>query len=130
MAGKVMVRVSREQLHRMVERAITALPERFRAALEEVRVEVVDRPTRRQLQSVGLAEDELLLGLYEGTPITERSVSDGPRLPEVIWIFHEDLEDAVETEAELEQEVRVTLLHELGHHFGLDEDELDALGFG
>jgi predicted Zn-dependent protease with MMP-like domain len=117
-------------MHEMVADAIASLPAQFRGALEVVRVEVADRPTRRQLRSVGLAEDELLLGLYEGVPLTERSVTDGPTMPDVIWIFHQDLEDACETEDELAQEVRVTLLHELGHYFGMDEDQLDELGFG
>jgi predicted Zn-dependent protease with MMP-like domain len=124
------VRVSRSELHRMVEQAIAALPERFRQALDVVRVEVADYPTSEQLRSVGLADDDLLLGLYEGTPLIDRTLDDTGRLPDVIWIFHEDLEDACETEDELQEEVRITLFHELGHYFGLDEDELDRLGYG
>ncbi len=114
----------------MVETAIAALPEQFRQAFEVVRVEVRDRPTSEQLRSVGLADEDLLLGLYEGVPLTERGIDDTGRMPDVIYIFHEDLEDACDTEDELAEEVRVTLFHELGHYFGMDEDDLESLGYG
>lgn len=119
----------RRQLHQMVESAISQLPDQFRQAFEVVRIEVRDRPTLEQLRSVGLADEDLLLGLYEGVPLTERSIDDTGRMPDVIYIFHEDLEDACETETELQEEVRITLFHELGHYFGMDEDDLDRLGF-
>ncbi|MFT3788959.1 MAG: metallopeptidase family protein [Tepidisphaeraceae bacterium] len=124
------VRVERQRLEQMIEAAIASLPDQFRSALDVVRIELRDRPTRRQLRSVGLADDELLLGLYEGTPLTERHIDDTGRLPDVIYLFHEDLEDACDSEDEFQSEVRITLLHELGHYFGFDEDQLDALGYG
>jgi predicted Zn-dependent protease with MMP-like domain len=124
------IRVTAEQLHAMVQEAILQLPPRFRAALEVVPVRICDRPTPAQLQSVGLDESELLLGLYEGVPLTLRSVNDGPRVPDRISLFHEDLEDACDSVEQLREEVRITLFHELGHYFGFDEDELDALGYG
>ncbi len=114
----------------MVEGAIAALPDQFRQAFEVVRIEVRDRPTPEQLQSVGLADEDLLLGLYEGVPLTERSIDDTGRMPDVIYIFHEDLEDACDSEDQLAEEVRITLFHELGHYFGMDEDDLDRLGYG
>jgi predicted Zn-dependent protease with MMP-like domain len=122
--------VTDDEFTELVARAARSLPDEFRHALDVVRVELRERPTRAQLRSVGLSEDELLLGLYEGTPLTERSVYDDARLPDVIYLFRHDLEDACDTRDQFEQEVRVTLLHELGHYFGLDEDELDTLGFG
>ena len=124
------IRVTSEQLDEMVARAIAQLPAQFRSALEIVPVQIRDRPTAAQLQAVGLDESELLLGLYEGIPLTERSVSDSPRVPDRITLFWEDLEDACESREQLEEEIRVTLFHELGHYFGFDEDELDALGYG
>lgn len=109
----------------MVRKAIASLPDRFREALDIVRVEVRDRPTRSQLASVGLREEELLLGLYDGIPLTERTIHDPPRPPDVIYLFKEDLEDACDDIEQLASEVRITLLHELGHYFGFDEDELE-----
>lgn len=114
----------------MVQKAIASLPQKFREALDVVRVEVRDRPTSTQLESVGLDEEELLLGLYEGVPLIERTVNDAPRPPDVIFLFREDLEDACDEVGQLEDEVRVTMLHELGHYFGFDEDELERLGYG
>lgn len=123
--------VSRERFAELVERAIAGLPPQFARALEEeVRIEIRDRPTRRELKSLGLDEDELLLGLYQGHPLTERSIESSGRLPDVIHVFQEDCELVSDSEAQLVEEVRVTVLHELGHHFGLDEDELSRLGFG
>jgi predicted Zn-dependent protease with MMP-like domain len=122
--------VSDRAFDELVKQAIARLPDEFRQALDVVRVEVRPRPTAAQLRSVGLSEDELLLGLYEGVPLTERSVQDGPRTPDAITLFKEDLEDAVDDEGELQEQVRITLFHELGHYFGFDEDQLDALGFG
>lgn len=123
------IEVSDEAFDAMVRDAIADLPDEFRAALEVVRVEVRDRPTAEQLASVGLSEDELLLGLYVGVPLPERSVQDAPRLPDVIALFKQDLEDACDDLQTLRREVRITLYHELGHYFGFDEDGLATLGY-
>ena len=122
--------VNDSEFARLVEAAIAELPERWRRAIEEdVPVEVRDRPTRRQLESVDLEEHHLLLGLYHGVPLTLRSVEDNGRMPDVIYLFKQDIEDAADGRDDLVEQVRVTLLHELGHHFGLDEDDLDRLGY-
>jgi predicted Zn-dependent protease with MMP-like domain len=123
-------RVSRKRFGELVEEAIAELPEPFAAFLEEVPIEIRDRPTPKMLRSVGLEEDELLLGLYVGRPRTERSVEESGRLPDVIYIFQEDVEEVCENEEQLVEEVRRTVLHEIGHHFGMGEEELDELGFG
>lgn len=122
--------MSKAEFARLVEKALADLPEEFARALDEVAMEIRDRPTREELADVGLGEDELLLGLYIGVPLTERSVSDSGRLPDKILIFKEDCEIACDSEGELVREVRITVLHELGHYFGLDEDELGEVGFG
>ncbi len=122
--------VSETKFAELVERAIASLPKPFSDALEEVRIGIRDRPSKRELKSLGLRESDLLLGLYHGRPRTERSVEDNGRFPDVIYIFQEDVEDASDSEAELVEQVRTTVLHELGHHFGMDEDDLEELGFG
>ena len=115
---------------RLVEEAISRLPDRWRHTIEsDVPVQIHPRPTRRQLRELGMDADELLLGLYEGIPLTERHVEDPTRIPDVITLFKEDIEDASEDREDLVEQVRITLLHELGHHFGLDEDDLDSLGY-
>jgi predicted Zn-dependent protease with MMP-like domain len=114
----------------LVSQAVRGLPEQFARALDEVPIEIRERPSRKLLRSLEMKDDELLLGLYQGRPRTERSVEDSGRLPDVIYIFQEDVELVSDSEAELVQQVRTTVLHELGHHFGMSEDDLDALGYG
>ena len=121
--------VGKDRFARLVERALAELPAQFAEFLEEVSVEVRDRPTPRELRQVGLKRDELLYGLYHGRALTERSIEDSGRLPDVIYIFQEDHELVAENEADLVREVRTTVLHEVGHHFGLDEDDLERLGY-
>jgi predicted Zn-dependent protease with MMP-like domain len=77
-------------------------------------------------------DDELLLGVYQGASLMDRAESEGrgTPVPNHILIFREDIELVSENEADLVREVRSTVLHEIGHHFGMDEDDLDALGYG
>jgi len=100
--------VTRKEFEEVVTRVIAGLPARFARALEsDVRIEVRNRPTPKQLGDLGMDEDELLLGLYEGVPLPERNVDDGPRLPDVITLFFDDACDAVD-ELNLGDEIDVT----------------------
>ena len=120
--------VSEQEFQRLVEAALARIPERFRRVVtEDVPVQVADRPPRKMLRELGMADDELLLGLYEGPSIEERV--EMPAVPARIWLFREDIEDASTDRDDLVEQVRITLLHELGHYMGLDEDDLDALGY-
>ncbi len=122
--------VSKERFAELVEQAVDSLPAEFARFLEEVPIEIRDRPTKAQLKSLELGRNELLLGLYVGRPRTERSVTDSGGVPDVIYVFQEDVELVSDTEEQLVEEVRTTVLHEIGHHFGMSEDDLDALGYG
>jgi predicted Zn-dependent protease with MMP-like domain len=127
--------VSKARFAELVEQALAELPPQFARFLEEVPLEIKDRPSRKLLRSLGMDDDELLLGLYQGHALTNRSVEYSAGTPgdsalDVIYIFQEDVELVSENEAQLKHEVRTTVLHEIGHHFGLDEDELDRLGYG
>lgn len=121
--------VSKQRFAELVELAISDLPQPFAGHLEEVPIEIRTRPTEKQLKDAGLRKDDLLLGLYSGVSLMDRSVEQSGRLPEVIYIFQEDVELVCESEDQLVQEVRTTVLHELGHHFGMSEDDLDELGY-
>ncbi|MGF1632533.1 MAG: metallopeptidase family protein [Phycisphaerae bacterium] len=121
--------VSRNRFAKLVEQALAELPGPIRQVLDEVSVEIRDRPTRRELKDVGLEEDELLLGLYVGRPLTERSVLDPPTIPDAVFIFQEDVQEVSNSAEDLVREVRTTVLHELGHHLGMDEDDLAELGY-
>ncbi len=94
-------------------------------------VQIETRPPKRLLRSLGMDDDELLLGLYQGVNLENRVEVEGrgSPMPNHILIFQEDIELVSETEADLIREVRTTVLHEIGHHFGLDEDDLERLGY-
>jgi predicted Zn-dependent protease with MMP-like domain len=122
--------VSKTEFGRLVEQALEGLPAQFAEYLEEVSIEIRDRPSVKQLKSLGLRHDDLLLGLYHGRPRTQRSVEQDGFLPDVIYIFQEDVELVSDNERQLIEEVRTTVLHEIGHHFGMSEEDLDKLGYG
>jgi predicted Zn-dependent protease with MMP-like domain len=122
--------LSKAQFARAVEDALAELPEPFASHLEQITVEITDRPTRKQLRAAGLEEDELLFGLYQGVSLPERSVEHSGVLPDRILIFQEDHELACDDPKQLVEEIRKTVLHEIGHHFGMDEDDLDEAGYG
>ena len=124
--------VSKTRFEELVELALAELPERFKTFLESVPVQIETRPTRRMLRSLGLDEDQLLFGLYQGANLMHSAEWEGrgTPVPNHILIFQEDHELASDSEADLVREVRKTVLHEIGHHFGMDEDDLDRLGYG
>ena len=123
-------RVARAEFERLVEAALATLPAEAAAVLDEVAVEIHARPAARQERSVGLCRGSLLLGLYVGVSLDRRSVEDNLRLPSVIYLFQDNLEAVCRSSDELAEQVRKTVLHEIGHHFGLDEDQLGRLGYG
>lgn len=122
--------VSKNEFNSLVEQALAELPPPFDEYVEEVAIEIRDRPSPQQLTGVGLDKGELLLGLYHGHPRTERHVDAGPALPDIIYIFQYNIERACESRQDLVRQVRTTVLHEIGHHFGMSEEHLDDLGYG
>jgi predicted Zn-dependent protease with MMP-like domain len=105
-----------------------ALPPELRDKTQRVIVGIADRPSREQYGQVENNDDDLL-GLYEGTPLPERHIDDLFILPDQITLFRMPLMDLCANEAELREEIRLTLIHELGHYFGFEEDDLEKLGF-
>jgi predicted Zn-dependent protease with MMP-like domain len=124
------VKVSKREFEKLVEEAIGDVPAPFAEFLEEVPIEIHTRPSVKLLRELGMEDDELLMGLYRGVDRVRRSVEDSGRLPDVIYIFQEDHELVCDSREQLVQEVRKTVLHEIGHHFGMSEDDLDELGYG
>jgi predicted Zn-dependent protease with MMP-like domain len=122
--------VSQAEFGVLVERALSDLPPEFARFVEEVPIEVRDRPTLHQLRGVGLGRDDLLFGLYRGRPRTQRNVEDSAAMPDVIYIFQQPLEQISRNETQLVEQVRKTVLHEIGHHFGMSEEDLEKLGYG
>lgn len=114
---------------RLVDRALAAIPEPFRASLAEVAILIEDDPTLDQREENGLGPDETLYGLYEGVPRTEWA-ADWAISPNRITLFRGPLEADFRDPRQLEAEVRRTVVHELAHHLGIDDDRLDELGAG
>ncbi|HWO94112.1 MAG TPA: metallopeptidase family protein [Dehalococcoidia bacterium] len=112
----------------LVQRAIDELPPAFAEAIENVDIVVASRPTRAELREAGLGPGGVLLGLYQGIPLTRRGSSYNLALPDKITLYQDVIERSCASEEELVHEVRATLLHELAHHFGIDDDRLDELG--
>jgi predicted Zn-dependent protease with MMP-like domain len=123
-------RVSKAEFMDLVESAVADLPEEFARFLEEVPIEVHDLPTASQQARLRTEHGSLLLGLYVGRPRTRRSVEDSGAMPDVIYLFQKNIESICHSEAQLIEQVRKTVLHEIGHHFGMTEEDLDALGYG
>lgn len=121
------MRVSREEFEALVERALAELPEEFKEALDNVAVMVEDEPSEEDLASVGIDPDDPdeddLLGLYQGVPLRDRD-SFYSALPDRVLIYRGPILRACDTRREVIREIRDTVQHELGHYFGLEEDEL------
>jgi predicted Zn-dependent protease with MMP-like domain len=120
--------MNRGRFERLVREALDSLPEDFRAHLDNVAVVIEDRPSPEQEQS-GDVEEGPLLGLYEGLPLPERTIEYGLVLPDKITIFQENVESICDSDDEIRREVRLTVLHEIAHHFGIDDDRLDELDY-
>jgi len=140
--------LERQRFDLLLEEIIDELPEALHRLLEEAPLIVEDRPSRRLLEQLGVeldfdAEAETLCGLHSGTPLTERSVAGGHDMPEMIHIFREGIvehaggwDEGVDEDgmmcggtAAISTQIRITLLHEIGHHFGLGEEDLAQLGY-
>ena len=114
---------------RLVDRAVAAIPDPYREALSEVAIVIEDEPSREQLVENDLDDWDTMYGLYEGVPRTDYA-ADWAASPNRITLFRLPLEEDFPDPAELEAEVRLTVLHELAHHLGIDDDRLDELGAG
>ncbi|MEW6199476.1 MAG: metallopeptidase family protein [Planctomycetota bacterium] len=123
-----MIRVSERDFDRAVEQALAEIPDEFQPYLENVVVEVRRRPDAKLMREHDVPAD--LLGLYVGVPLEEKGPELAPTpMPDRILIFHDNLCGMCSSWDELVDEIRVTVLHEIGHHFGLDEDRLSELGY-
>lgn len=122
--------MSHNELKKEAIRVLDGLPTQFRQRLHNVVVAVEKRPNPGQLRAMGLdPRKDMLYGLYEGIPLSERSTFDLPSLPDKITIFVEPLLRDFPNRAELHEQVRITVLHEIAHFFGMVEDDIENLGY-
>lgn len=109
-----------EKFRELVSRAIDELPPRFRRQMENVEVIVEDLPP----PEYGRRTRGALLGLYQGVPKTQRSAFLAPP-PDLIFLYKKNIERVCRSDHELQEQIRATLLHEVGHHFGMSEEDLE-----
>lgn len=119
--------MNRDAFERLVADALRSIPRRFRDAMHNIAVVVEDEPSAELLDEMEIEPPDTLLGLYQGTPLTERSWDFGNRLPDRILIFQGPHERDAEDEADLVVAIGETLIHEVGHYFGMSEEQIEEI---
>jgi len=123
--------MTRRKFEALVERALRRLPRRFRTRVANVAVVVEDWPDEETLADLGIEAPDTLFGLYRGVDITRRQAEYGNVLPDTITIYQGPIEEEAEGHpAEMADIVRETVMHELGHYFGLDDDAMHRIEDG
>jgi predicted Zn-dependent protease with MMP-like domain len=121
------MRIARVRFAELVEDALRDIPKRFRAAMKNVAVVVEDEPSHELLAEMEVEPGDTLFGLYQGTPLPERSWGYGNALPDRISIYQRPIEEACEDEDEIRDSVAETVIHEFGHYFGMSEEEIEEI---
>ncbi len=119
--------MQREKFESLVADALASIPGKFRDAMKNIAIVVEDEPSRELLREMGIRPPDTLLGLYAGTPLTERGWDYGNRLPDRIQLFQGPLERESEDEEDLVVAIGETLIHEIGHYFGMSEEQIEAI---
>ena len=115
--------MKRELFVKVVEEVLDSLPEEFRSRIRNVAVLVEDIPPNQPLPQSG-QQRRLLLGLFHGVPTTKKSIFDLPTGPDHVVLYQKNIEAVCSSEAEVREQIRRTVIHELGHYFGMDESQL------
>lgn len=119
--------MTRGHFETLVDRALASIPARFRQAIENVAIVVEDEPDADLLEAMEIRPPDTLFGLYQGTPLTERHWDHGNVLPDQVTLFQGPIEQESDDEADIIVAIGETLIHELGHYFGLSEEEIDEI---
>jgi predicted Zn-dependent protease with MMP-like domain len=128
--GSTLASLNKTDFRKAVEEVLERLPEEFREQLGNVEIVIEKRPSAELLREEGLdPRCDTLYGIYQGIPLPERSTLDPPLLPDKITIFSEPLLEDFPDAEELREEIRLTVLHEIAHFFGMDDDEIEDLGY-
>ena len=119
--------MQREKFESLVADALASIPRRFRDAMKNIVIVVDDEPSRELLREMGIRPPGTLLGLYSGTPLTERGWDYGNRLPDRITLFQGPHERDSEGDDDLVVAIGETLIHEIGHYFGMSEEQIEEI---
>ncbi len=119
--------MTRSQFVRLVEQALSDIPQAFRDAMQNVALIVEDEPSPALLEELEMEADTTLLGFYHGIPLPMRGASYGNTLPDRISIYQMPIEEACQGEEEIRGCIAETLIHEIGHYFGMSEEEIELI---
>jgi predicted Zn-dependent protease with MMP-like domain len=126
---KKRLKLNEMEFDRVVKRAIKRIPSEIRHHLRNILISVQKRPSKDVLEEVGLSYNEPLMGLYSGVSLKDRSSISPPMYPDTIILFQEPLEKMCETVEELEEQIEITVVHEIAHFLGISEERLADLGY-
>ncbi len=124
------VKIDNREFDEIVAKAIENIPYEIRQYLENMVISVQKRPSRQMMRDMEMRAGEYPLGLFQGVPLIERSATAPPLYPDMIYLFQEPLERLCRTREELEEEIEITLVHEVAHYIGMTEERLEELGYG
>jgi predicted Zn-dependent protease with MMP-like domain len=119
--------VDRKQFEGLVAEALASIPRRFKRAMQNIAIVVEDEPPAELLEEMEIEPPDTLLGLYQGTPLTERGWGHGNALPDRVLIFQGPHERDAEDEDDLVVAIGETLIHEIGHYFGMSEEQIEDI---
>ena len=119
--------MTRAAFERLVVEAIALIPKRFRREIRNLALIVEDEPSLALLDEMEIEPPDSLYGLYQGIPLTERTSSYGNTLPDRITLYQKPIEEDCEDEDEVRAVIGETLIHEVGHYFGLSEEEIEEI---
>jgi len=130
MPSKKRMKLTDREFDRIVKKAIRRIPIEIRQHLDNILISVKKRPSFEMIEEMDLADDESLLGLFWGVSLTDQSVISPTLYPDTIFLFQEPLEKSCETIEELEEQIEITVVHEVGHALGISEKRLAEFGYG
>jgi predicted Zn-dependent protease with MMP-like domain len=119
--------MTREKFERLVVEAVTLIPKRFRREMKNLALVVEDEPSVELLEEMEIVAPDSLYGLYQGTPLPERTWGFGNALPDRITLYQRPIEEDCDDEDDIRAVIGETLIHEVGHYFGLSEDEIQDI---
>ncbi len=122
--------MNRSRFEQLVDEALGSMPREFQEMMDNVAIFIEDEPSRETLRHAGVSRGHTLLGLYQGVPQTERTRSYDLVTPDRITLFQRPIEASGRTDAEVSEQIRRTVLHEVGHYFGMDEERLGEIEAG
>ena len=121
------MKISDEKFEKIVEQGISTIPQKFLDKLDNVAIVISDEPTQEQKKELKIRSDEMLFGLYEGIDQTRRGNNYTAVLPDKITIFKDPILEEADSEREVIDIVKNTVWHEIAHHFGMDEEQINKV---